>query len=141
MSGFEIAGLILGSYPFLVTALAVYKETRSGQGARRLVQNLTTEETVFYNFLFRLLAPPIISEADFARLTNPACPDLNLWKDAKLEKKLEDRLGRKNADAVVGILKEIHRLLSWLRDELKFNDHGLVKKPLRRARIFFTLHD
>lgn len=140
MSGFEIAGLILGSYPIIVTALAVYKETKSGQGARRLAQNLKTEETVFHNFLLHLLAPPIISGADLARLTDPACPDLNLWKDAKLEKKLQDRLGRKTADAVVGILKQILQLLSWLRDELKFNDHGLVRNPLRRARIFFMLH-
>lgn len=127
MSGFEIAGLILGSYPLLITALAVYNETRSDRGARRLVRSLKTEGAIFNNFLHRLLAPPIISEADLALLTDPAGPDLKLWKDKKLQSRLEARLGHENASIVVDILWEIHELLRWLRDELKSNEHGMVR--------------
>lgn len=138
MSGFEIAGLILGSYPLLVTAVAVYNETKSGKGARRLVLNLKTQEAIFHNSIRRLLAPPIISEADSARLTDPAHPDLDLWKDTKLKEKLKARLGRENASIVVEILGEIYKLLCWFHDELKYTDHAMVTNPLRKARLFYT---
>ena len=127
MSGFEIAGLILGSYPLVITALAVYNETVSGKGALRLMRSLKTEEAIFNNFVHHLLAPPVISEADSARLTDPASPDLKLWKDTKLQKKLEARLGLENASIVADILREIYGLLRWLRNELKYKDHGTVR--------------
>lgn len=141
MSGFEVAGLILGLYPLLVAALAVYNETVSGKGARRLVRNLKTEQAIFNNFIHHLLAPPIITEAESARLTDPTGPDLELWKDTKLQKKLEARLGCENASIVVDILREINELLHWLREELKFSDRGMVTNPPRRARFAFILQD
>ena len=127
MSGFEIVGLILTSYPVLKAALTLYNDTKSGKGAQRLVRNLKTEEAIFNNFVLRLLKPPIISEAEFARLTNPGRPDLKLWKDRKLQGKLETRLGREKASISVEILGEIQEELLWLHNELKFSDHGLVK--------------
>ncbi|MCJ1467361.1 hypothetical protein MMC07_005985 [Pseudocyphellaria aurata] len=132
MSGFEIVGLVLASYPLLITAVAVYNETRSDRGARRLVRSLKTEEAIFNNFLHRLLQPPIISEAELALLIDPASPDLELWKDTKLQNRLEARLGHENASIVVDILWEIHKILGSLRNELKSKEHGM--DVLRRFR-------
>ncbi|MCJ1266835.1 hypothetical protein MMC22_006720 [Lobaria immixta] len=132
MSGFEIAGLILGSYPLLMTALAVYNGITSGKGAQRLARRLKTEEAIFVNSIHRLLESPTISGAEKARLTDPAGPDLNLWRNRNLQEKLEDRLGSDIASVVVDILREIHELLLWLRNELKSREQGL--DILRRFR-------
>lgn len=127
MSGFEVVGVILGAYPLLITAVEVYNETRSGKGAQRLVRNLKTEEAIFNNFVHHLLAPPVISEAELTRLTKSAGPDVDLWKDAALQSKLEVRLGHENACIVVDILHEINELLRVLRDELTVSDQGMVR--------------
>lgn len=127
MSGFEVAGIILGAYPLLMAALAVYSETKSGKGARRLVRTLKTEETIFNNFIHHILSPPTISEAEFVRLTDPARPDLDLWKDTTLETKLGRRLGGNTAEIVVQILREINDLLRSLRNELTSSDRGMVR--------------
>ena len=130
MSGFEVVGIILGAYPVLMTALEVYNETRSGKGARRLVRSLKIEEAIFNNFIHHLLAPPIISEAELIRLTDPTRPDLDLWQDVGLERKLNARLGPVNASIVVDILPEINELLRLLRNELTLIDHGMVRNWL-----------
>lgn len=131
MSGFEVVGIILGAYPLLMTVLEVYSETRSGKGARRLVRSLNIEAAIFDNFIHHLLAPPIISEAELIRLTDPTCPDLDLWKDVGLETKLNARLGPVIASIVVDILPEINELLRLLRNELTLSDHGMVRNSLR----------
>ena len=139
MSGFEVVGVILGAYPLLITALEVYKETRSGKGARRLVRNLKTEEVIFKNFIHHLLAPPVISEAELARLTDPTCPDIELWKDTALQTRLAARLGHENACVVVDILQEIDGLLSLLRNDLTPSDHGIVRiSPQHAPRLRFS---
>lgn len=104
MSGFEVIGIILGAYPLLMTALEVYNETRSGKGARRLVLSLKTEEAIFNNFIHHLLAPPVISEAELIRLTDPTRPDLDPRQDVELERKLNARLGPANASICGGYL-------------------------------------
>lgn len=124
MSGFEVVGFILAAYPLLMTALEVYGEVRSGKGARRMLRHLKLEEAIFNNFIHHLLAPPTISEADLIRLTNPTRPDLELWRDLKLQEKLSARLGRENASIAVEILGEINELLRLLRNDLTTNDGG-----------------
>jgi hypothetical protein len=127
MSGFEVAGIILGAYPVLMSLVELYKETRSGKGARRLVRTLKTEEAIFNNFIHHLLAPPVISETKLARLTDPSQPDLDLWRDSTLQKSLKDRLGRDNASIVLEILQEINGLLPLIQNDLTVTDHGMVR--------------
>lgn len=126
MSGFEVVGVIFGAYPFLMTALEVYGEVRSGKGAKRLLRHLKLEEAIFNNFIHHLLAPPTVSEAELKRLTNSIHPDLELWKDPNLQAKLRARLGSENAGIAVEILGEINELLSLLRKDLIANDGGKV---------------
>ena len=111
----------------LMTALEVYSEARSGKGAVRLLRHLKLEEAIFNNFIYHLLAPPTISEVDLIRLTNPTRPDLDLWKDIKLQEKLRARLGCENARIAVEILGEINQLLILLQNELITNDRGKVR--------------
>lgn len=117
MSGFEIAGLIIGAYPIIMTLLAAIKETKTGRGARRLAWDLEVESAIFGDFVFNLLAPNV-AEADLARLTDPNNPDLELWNGAVLQMKLKSRLGDEKAKIVVETLQEMMELLSLLQNEL-----------------------
>ncbi|MCJ1393441.1 hypothetical protein MMC18_006316 [Xylographa bjoerkii] len=117
MSGFEIVGVILGVYPIIVDALALYKATKAGNRAASLSRNLKTESIIFGEFVYHLLAPNV-SLDELTRLKDPKSPDLELWKDATLHAHLKDRLGSEKAEVVVEILQEIHALLRSLELEL-----------------------
>ena len=128
MSGFEIIGVILGVYPLIVDALALYKATKAGKGAAALTRNLKTESIIFGEFVYNLLAPNV-SLDELTRLKDPRSPDLELWKDATLHAHFKDRLGPKKAGVVVEILREIHALLKSLELELSVvpTEHSIVK--------------
>ena len=128
MSGFEVIGVILGVYPLIVNALEVYKATKAGKQALSLARNLKTEEIIFGEFVYHLLAPNV-SEADLVRLKDPTSPDLDLWKNITLQANLRDRLGSEKAGVVVEALQEINELLRSLQDELSptKSDHGVVR--------------
>ena len=130
MSGFEIAGIILGAYPFIMGALEAYRATRGGKGAVSLARNLRTEQIIFKEFLHHLVAPNV-SEKSLLRLMISNSPDLSLWDNVTLQANMRARLGVEKADNVVEILKEIEELLRWLREELSDrNDHGAVRSLL-----------
>ena len=79
--------LVLTSYPVLKARVStLYNDTKNGKGAQRLVRTLKTEEASFNNFILRLRNPPI-SLIQVVRISQ-------LWKDRKLQGKLETRLGR-----------------------------------------------
>lgn len=126
MSGIEVAGVILGLYPAIITALNVYRATKGGKGALSLARNLKTEEIIFGEFVHHLVAPNV-SKADLVRLKTSASPDLALWTDKTLQANMRARLGAEKADNVVGILKEMHELLETLQEELAPVAHGVVR--------------
>ncbi|MCJ1405771.1 hypothetical protein MMC11_009001 [Xylographa trunciseda] len=117
MSGFEVVGVILGVYPVIVDALALYKATKAGKGAASLSRNLRTESIIFGEFVYNLLAPNVCPD-ELTRLKDPRSADLELWKDATLHAHFKDRLGSEKAEVVVEILQEIHALLRSLELEL-----------------------
>ncbi|KAI4210335.1 MAG: hypothetical protein LQ351_006784 [Letrouitia transgressa] len=134
MSGIEVAGVILGLYPVIITALDLYRATKGGKGALSLARNLKTEEIIFGEFVHHLVAPNV-SKADLIRLKSSASPDLALWTDKTLQANMRARLGAEKADNVVGILKEMHALLKDLQRELGPIAHGV--DLLRKFRAKF----
>ncbi|KAL9609699.1 MAG: hypothetical protein Q9167_005549 [Letrouitia subvulpina] len=134
MSGIEAAGIILGLYPVIITALDVYKATKGGKGALSLARNLKTEEIIFGEFVHHLVAPNV-SKADLVRLKISASPDLALWTNKTLQADMRARLGAEKANNVVEILKEIHELLISLQEELAPSVHGV--ELLRKFRAKF----
>ena len=129
MSGFEIIGVILGVYPCIVEALALYKATKAGNGAASLSRNLKTESIIFGEFVYYLLAPSV-SDDEYARLKDPKSPDVGLWKNPKLQSQLRARLGSEKAEVVVDILQEVKAILNWLQRELSPdpNEHSIVSR-------------
>ncbi|MCJ1381136.1 hypothetical protein MMC17_004245 [Xylographa soralifera] len=138
MSGFEIIGVILGVYPIIVDALALYKATKAGKRAAALTRNLKTESIIFGEFVYHLLAPNV-SLDELTRLKDPKSPDLELWKDVTLHASLKDRLGSEKAEVVVEILQEIHALLRSLEIELSAAPTEQTIELLRKCRA--TIHN
>ncbi|KAF4911417.1 hypothetical protein CGCF415_v004359 [Colletotrichum fructicola] len=98
MSGFEIAGVVLGSLPLLCdTAKEVagfLRKTRSWwqfeTTFENFVSNLSTQEAAYTLVLRRVLDPLDISDSEFAGLLgNPQC---KLWHEIHVQDALRQRL-------------------------------------------------
>ncbi len=125
MSGFEVVGVIMAAYPFLLGALDIYKATRGGKGAISLARQLKTEEIIFEEFVFHLIAPSV-ADTTAVRYMTSTPSDLALWKNDTLQSDMRHRLGQAKSDNLIAILGEIQELLSWLQKELAAQDHGVV---------------
>lgn len=127
MSGFEIAGFILGAYPFIITALNAYKASKGGKGAESFARHLKTEELIFRDFVHSLV-PPGVPTMVSMRLKRSNPPDLAIWEDRAIQADMRDRLGTEKAENVVRILEEIQQLLKLLQEELAPITHGIVRQ-------------
>lgn len=99
MSGFEVAGAVLGAIPLVISALEHYKNgVRTIQRWRRydkelqcLIRNIETERVKLQNVCEKLLdglVPP--SQID-AMVENPGG---DLWMNEEIQKKIRARLWR-----------------------------------------------
>lgn len=99
MSGFEIAGAVLGAIPLVISALEHYKNgVRTIQRWRKydkelqyLIRNIETERVKLQNVCEKLLdglVPP--SQID-AMVENPSG---DLWTNEEVQKKIQARLWR-----------------------------------------------
>ena len=127
MSGFEVAGIILGAYPFIVTALDVYKAGKGGKGAESFARCLKTEELIFRDFVHSLVAPGV-STMVLMRLERSDPPDRAVWKDRAIQAGMKDRLGTEKAENIFRILEEIQELLKLLQQELAPITQGIVRQ-------------
>lgn len=93
MSGFEVAGIALALYPFLVNALEFYRNA-TGRYRYRLQDyafELETQQTFYLDTLEQLLTD-IVQEDDITVLKNdPRAVD---WKKHDYEEKIRNRLDR-----------------------------------------------
>lgn len=124
MSGFEIAGLLLGVYPIVLGAINVYKATKSGRAAAVLIRRLKTEEVVYRQFVQKLLISNV-SQEQVQKLLDRKSPDMKSWKDSTLNRKLGDRLGSDKADLILEILREMDKLLKDLNTEFSNIGRGI----------------
>lgn len=117
MSGFEVIGVVLGLWPMVANAVALYKATKEGRGSDLLLHQLDTEELIFRDFVHHLLAAEV-SEADLIQLSDRNRPNVGLWGDKGLHASLERRLGHDKSKVVLKTLKEMDKLLESLRQKL-----------------------
>jgi hypothetical protein len=116
MSGFEVIGVVLGVWPVVMNAVALYKATK-GVRAKWLRTQLDTEEFIFRQFVYDLL-PSDVAEADLVQLSDRNRPNPGLWRDNALHSKLETNLGPDRSRIVLSSLVEMEKLLTSLRDKL-----------------------
>lgn len=97
MSGFEIAGVILGSLPLIISAMEHYKEIKGmfGRARRyqielgRIKQDLVAESVIFRDTLEHVLHD-LVAPSQYEKLLHD--PSSGLWKDAALNEALKQRL-------------------------------------------------
>ena len=128
MSGFEVIGVVLGVWPLLINAVALYKATKDGRRAERLRTQLDTEEFIFRQFVHDLLSSDV-AEADLMQLSDRNRPNTGLWSDRGLHSKLETRLGPIRSTIVLSSLVEMDKLLTSLRDKLASHSADPVGYP------------
>ncbi|PVH88845.1 hypothetical protein DL98DRAFT_648174 [Cadophora sp. DSE1049] len=125
MSGFEIVGVILGIYPLIVTAAALYKDTKTTRdAASSLTRRLEVEKVIYGQFVRKLLASDVPAEV-VEKMVFTNSTSRQSWNDATLGSNLSRRLGPHNGPIILQILKELHKTLGDLNEELKQPDRGL----------------
>ncbi|KAK7425123.1 hypothetical protein QQX98_000037 [Neonectria punicea] len=114
MSGIEVAGLVLGAFPLLITALEHYRDVAEASKVfwkikreyKRWVHDLKICELAFERNLEFLLLPLIVDDDEVQGLLKD--PGGHKWQDPELEVRLKERL-----------LKSYHLYLEsigWIRE-------------------------
>ncbi|KAK4229266.1 hypothetical protein QBC38DRAFT_508388 [Podospora fimiseda] len=84
MSGFEVAGLVLGTIPILIMALE-----KLCDGLRHIIRNLSTERVKLLNVCEKLLDGLVPLQHFEDMIRNPGG---NLWKEKEIHRRIQDRL-------------------------------------------------
>ncbi|KAK5626598.1 hypothetical protein RRF57_002313 [Xylaria bambusicola] len=140
MSGFELAGLILGAVPLLISALEHYGDglstlkrwRRYEHELRSLVRNLDTERVKLQNVCEKLLVG-IVPESQIETMIKD--PRGNLWREEKIQKKIQSRLWegyRLFEDTVADIKKAVEEMEERIKNQSR-------KKASTLKRTIFTL--
>ena len=132
MSGIEVAGLVLGAIPIVITGLEKYiqgvatvkRYFRYKNELKSLLRALSTEYDIFRNSCEELLEGLVPVQRLSFLLQDPGGKP---WKDASLEKRLKQRL----QDAYKGYLETVDDMeaaVEEFKDRLKLKD-GKVCRP------------
>lgn len=140
MSGFEIAGVVLGSIPLLISALEHYGEGLSTiqrwrkyqRELQSLIRNLETERVKFQNVCEKLLVG-LVPASDIEAMIDDPLSDL--WRRETIEKKIRARLWKSSA-VFNDTVKDIVTALGEIKREIDSQKDGNVSE-LRRG--IFTL--
>lgn len=151
MSGIEIAGLVLGAFPILLSACEKYKENcepfldwwRFEQVLGNLIRPVICEEVFFKQNLEELLLPIVDSDEDLQEMC--ADPKSDLWQDPVLDKLLHERLGTNYSiyfDMVTDMSKQLEKIGKVLgvepgRTEWLTDPHWDWKHEYKRLKICF----
>lgn len=98
MSGFEIAGLVLGAFPIVCSAAKqlkpVFENTKSWwkfeTSFEIFTAAITTQEIAYRQVLRRLVEPLDITEKEYESLISD--PNASLWHESHVQQGLQQRL-------------------------------------------------
>lgn len=132
MSGFEIAGLVLGAFPLAIEALDRYREVAKRCGFWYKIQlehKKCKDNLTFYRLTYRqqlkLLLLPLVQDGNKVQrlLADPGGGD---WKDPTVAGLLEERLNE-SYELYKEIIKAIDELMEKLNLELAL-DRDVVQR-------------
>ena len=123
MSGIEIAGLLLGAFPLIISALEHYRQSAEvledwwqiKKEYKKCKNEIKVQEMAFENNLQRFLLPLVVDDDEIAELI--ADPGGMKWKDPALEDKLKNRLP-KSYDLFLDTINDIKSTVEGLKEEL-----------------------
>lgn len=130
MSGVEVAGLVLGSIPLVISALEHYVDgVKTIQAWRRyksevksLIRRLGVQYDIFRDTLEKVLVGIVSSPGPL--LQHPMGP---LWKDELLDGRLRARLGKSFA-GYFETVKDMAEVVDQLKDRLEVDEDGQVSQ-------------
>jgi len=133
MSGFEIAGVILGAFPILISALKGYGELARKVGHwssirqeyQKCKNEINAQHVEFIGNLRRLLLTLGVDDARISRLL--AGPGGEEWKDADLAYQLQDHL-RDSYDVFLGTIQDMNKAMEDLKKEIIIDSENLRQK-------------
>tara|TARA_R110002003_G_scaffold284_2_gene18279 strand:- start:11134 stop:11562 length:429 start_codon:yes stop_codon:yes gene_type:complete len=123
MSGIEIAGLVLGAFPFLIRALETYREGAEvlkdwwqiERAYKKTHQDLQYHQLLFEGHVERLLLPLVVDEDELRALMADLAG--KAWEDVELETRLQQRLP-KSYNLFLDIIGNINGLMEALKRDL-----------------------
>ncbi|KAF4817786.1 hypothetical protein CGCSCA5_v005441 [Colletotrichum siamense] len=131
MSGFEVAGVVLGTIPLLISALEHYKEGISTIRAwrnydrelRSLIRNLQTERVRFQDVCEKLLVG-LVSQCQIESMVDD--PFGPAWQEEKVRAKIEARLWRSFSN-FEDIIKDMEEATKEMKTKLDLQPDGTIK--------------
>jgi len=142
MSGFEVAGLVLGAFSITITALEKYeKKARSFVRIREQWKacwsDLRLHRVTFSSHLKQLLLPLVADDAKIETLM--ANPGGESWKDPSFAAQLETRLGESYSlyleyiSGLAHVMDQLNKELGFDSDPVQERLHAQVSRHLRIA--------
>src|ERR1700736_2749168 len=113
VTGVETAGLVLASFPLVISAIQAYRDglkpLRNWRKYRFLVLELSeavrSQYIIFENNIERLLDPIVTSSAQMDRLLRNPGPGGPDWENPDLAKKLEQRLSKSYNSYMISVMR------------------------------------
>ncbi|KAL5415698.1 hypothetical protein PMIN06_002302 [Paraphaeosphaeria minitans] len=150
MSGVEVAGLVLGAFPLIITALEHYRDgfeplhewwTFESEFVN-FIEEVKTQQDRFDNNLERLLSPFKFSDTQMNALLSQQSPEA--WKGQDLQSGLMERLGR-SYDSYMAICRKMNKTLRHLEKLVGIRDGASLyvaaskwNLEMHRLRVSFS---
>lgn len=141
MSGIEIAGLVLGGFPLLISALERYQEGAEildiwwnfKRAYKKCMRDLKYYKLDFEQILEQCLLPLIVDDEELKTLISN--PGGDGWGNPDLEERLKGRLP-KSYDLYLEYIKEINEVIEKLKEELGVDkDHSSLEYQMLRLKF------
>jgi hypothetical protein len=131
MSGFEIAGVVLGSVPIIVAALQFYMKGASTiqkwkfytRELKCLIRNLETEKVKLQNVCEKLLVGIAPTTQIEEMIDDPFGP---LWQDREIFGKVRLRLWR-SFKIFEETIKDMNEVVEEIKEKLNIGPEGKVR--------------
>jgi hypothetical protein len=143
MSGIEVAGLVLGAFPLVISGLKFYLEgistitryARYKEGIKNLLMAIECEHRILQNTCEKLLGGILPSE-EIKRLLDD--PSGSSWKRTEIQTALKTRL-REDLAIYVNTLGEISKTIGKVCEKMRLNDDGNVSAQAERSMVCLSL--
>ena len=133
MSGFEIAGVVLGAFPLALSALEKYREIATRLGVfykirleyKKWRDDLEFHQLLFIRHLRQLLLPLVVDDDKIQELLSS--PGGDRWKDQSTALLLEKRLGDSHP-LYLRYINGIERVIDNINRELSTDSRSVQEQ-------------